>query len=191
MEKISTPHLRREGELLVVARNQPLPELCWFTGETAQRRVTCLFHWHPRPFGGGTPGLGLVIESLRYYLQDVHKVRIDVPMTLGLYRKWVRGWIFVGISFLFAVATVVALLLVQQWIDSLPKGPERQALNTWLIPAIAFGGFALIALFSCIPYYTMPMPTARFKPTRLTDTHLWLSGLPEEFLRRLDDVPRR
>jgi hypothetical protein len=184
---LSSPHLWREGNVLVIERDRPLPDVCWLSGEPATRRIACLFHWSPERFAPTHGELVMVAEAIRYYVADVQKARIDVPLADDLCRKRVAGWINFTLAAVCAVATIAGLLLGQAWIDGLPKGPQRQALNTWLVPGIALGGFGLMGVFACLSYYRMPMPTARLKPTRITETHVWLSGAAPSLLARLDD----
>jgi hypothetical protein len=184
---LDSPHLWREGDVLVVERDRPLPDICWLSATSATRRISCWFHWSAEPFVPTQGGVVMVFESLLYYFKDVSRARIEVPMADTLCRKRVLGWICLWLTVLCAVATVAALLLGQAWIDAMPKGPERQALDVWAIPAIALGGFALLACFAMLSYYGMPMPTARLRPVRITETHVRLSGAPPALLAMLPD----
>lgn len=184
---LNSPYLWREGNVLVVQRDRPLPDVCWLSATSATRRISCWFHWSPQTFAPTHGGVVMVVEALIYYFKDVSKARIEVPMADSLCRKRVFGWICLWLAALTVVVTVPALLLGQLWIDAMPKGPERQTLDTWLIPAIALGGFVLLSCFAMLSYYRMPMPTARLKPVRITETHVWLSGAPPSLLDMLMD----
>ena len=99
------------------------------------------------PPGLGMPGGGQTVPSPGFDLALSALASGDFTAALEIATREYRGGVRAG---------------GQQWIDSLPKGPERNFYNHWGIPAIAFGGFGLIAACSCVSYYTMPMPTARF-----------------------------
>lgn len=177
----------RDANVAVIDRRCPLPDVCILSGAAASRRVRVLFHFRATHLIGGTGHADTLLEGLRYYFQDVPKALLQLPMADALCRRRAWGWFFLVLTFVMAVATIVGLIVSQQAIDALPAGPQKKSLNDWLVPTIAFGGFALLAVCSAFSYYIMPMPTVRLKVHNITETHVWLEGAAPEFLDALDD----
>ncbi len=173
----------REGDILVVRRDRPLPPVCIFTGQPAPRRVPCLFHWNERPLAGGGP-LGL----LRHYWQNVAKAKLDIPLAEPLMARRRVGWLLIGLTAIMAAAMIGGVVGIQVYIASLPEGPVKEQWNDLGPPAAALGGFLLTAIPFLASYKIMPMPTVRLKPVRITDECVWLAGAAKDYL---DQIPER
>ncbi len=173
----------REGDILVVRRDRPLPPVCLLTGQAAQQRVPCLFHWNVRPLAGGGP-LGL----LRHYWQNVAKAKLEIPLAEPLMARRRVGWLLIGLTAVMAAVMVGGVVGIQVYIGSLPEGPVKEQWKELGPPAAALGGFLLTAIPFLASYKIMPMPTVRLKPVRITDECVWLSGVAKEYL---DQIPER
>ncbi len=176
------PAAWREGDVLVVCRDRPLPMVCVLSGRPAKGYVKCLFHWHDRPLAASGPG-----GVLWQYARDVWKVPLDVPLAGDLMRRRTIGWLLFGLTALVALATIGGLVAVQVYLGGLPAGPEREWWKDLGVPIIAMGGVLLTCLAMLGSYKIMPMPTVRLKPVRATQTHLWLSGAAPEYLAQLPE----
>jgi hypothetical protein len=172
----------REGDVLVVRREEPLPPICVFSGQPARRYVKCLFHWQERPLAGGGVG-GL----FWHYARDVWKVPLNVPLSDNLMRRRTIGWLLFGLTALLALATIGGLVGAQVYLSGLAAGPERKWWNDLGVPIIAMGGVLLTCLAMIGSYKIMPMPTVRLKAVRASETHLWLSGAAPEYLAQLPE----
>jgi hypothetical protein len=173
----------RERNLVVIRRGHPLPPVCLISGEATTQWIPCLFHWREKafkPVGGGR--IALVFGLLRYYFKHVWKARLDIPMSDALFRKRRIGWVFFALAGLLGVATAAGVLFGQWWIDTMPRGPERERLTHWLIPGVGMGGGVLTTCFGLLSHKLMPMPTQLLKVIRITETHVWLSGAAPSYL---------
>ncbi len=169
----------REGDVLVVRRDRPMPPVCVFTGQPAVRTVKCLFHWQEKPPAGGIGGLAL------NYARDVWKVPLAVPLADDLMRRRTIGWILFGLTAWLGISTIALLIGAQVYLGGLPAGPEKKWWNDLGVPIIAMGGVILTCFAMLGSYKIMPMPTVRLKPVRADDKHLWLTGAAPEYLAQL------
>jgi len=176
-----TPEATTFGDSVTIDRHAELPGVCVFTGETTTKRIRCLFHWKTTPFNAGTGPVESAIEGLRFYMKEVPKAAISMPVSETIYRRRNIAVCFIGVAVVAVIATCVALILGQQWIDAMPKGPQKQQLNDWLIPAVAFGGFGIIAISALIANRLMPGLTTKLKVLEITGSHVRLSGACEAF----------
>lgn len=174
------------GETVTIARSLPLPDICILTGEQTSKRIRCLFHWKTTPFHAGVGPIEALVEGLRFYVQDVPKAVLQVPVSEALYRRKNRAIVLIGIAVLATIATCLGLLFGQQWIDAMPKGPQKKQLNDFLIPAIAVGGFGLILPSALLASRWMPGLTTKLKVEEITATHIRLSGVCREFRQALE-----
>jgi hypothetical protein len=178
----TTEGVWREGDVLVVRRDRQLPPICVLSGQPAQRRVPCLFHWNERPIAGGGP-LGLV----RHYWQNVWKAKLDIPLAEPLMFRRKIGWLLFALTAVMAVAWIGGLVGIQAYIASMPDGPDKKEWRDLGPPIVALGGLVLVAIPFLASYYVMPMPTVRLKPLRITDECVWLSGAAKEYLAQIPE----
>ncbi len=174
------------GETVTIDRSLPLPDICVLTGEQTSKRIRCLFHWKTTPFHAGVGPIEALVEGLRFYVQDVPKAVLQVPVCEAVYRRKNRAIVLIGIAVLATIATCLGLLFGQQWIDAMPKGPQKKRLNDFLIPAIAVGGFGLILPSALLANRWMPGLTTKLKVEEITATHIRLSGVCREFRQALE-----
>lgn len=170
-----------DGTVAILDRRLPLPDRCILSGESTQRKVSYLFHWKRDLFYAGSSPVEALFRGVIFYFGNVPKATLALPLSRKL--DWNRklAWVLVGIAMLFAVATVIGLLVGQERINAMPAGPDKTFLNDWLIPGIALLGFAGIMAPSAIAYQIMPMPTKSLKVLQITESHVWLAGVAEEF----------
>jgi hypothetical protein len=174
------------GETVTIDRSRPVPGICILTGERTSKHIRCLFHWKTTPFHAGIGPIEALIEGLRFYFQDVPKAVLQVPVSESLYRRRNAAIVLIGVAVLATVATCLGLLFGQQWIDAMPKGPQKKQLNDLLIPALAFGGFGIIAPCALLAGRWMPGLTTKLKVEEITATHIRLSGVCTEFRQALE-----
>ena len=176
-----TSEATTSGDSVTIDRHAELPGVCVFTGETTTKRIRCLFHWKTTPFHPGISPEGMAIKGLLFYMKEVPKAMLLMPVSETIYRRRNIAVCFIGVAVVAAIATCVTLILGQQWIDAMPKGPQKQQLNDLLIPAVAFGGFGIIAISAWIANNLMPGLTTKLKVLEITDSHVRLSGACEAF----------
>jgi hypothetical protein len=177
------PAVWREADIVVVRRDRPLPPLCLFTGQPAEQRVACLFHWNERPMaGGGFQSL------LQHYWQNVWKAKLDIPLAPPLMARRKIGWLLFALTAVMALVMIGGVVGIQVYIASLPDGPTKKQWKDMGPPVAALGGFVLTAIPFLASYKIMPMPTVRLKPVRITSEQVWLAGAAKEYL---DQIPSR
>lgn len=194
MDRPSTcSHLWREGDVVVIERDQAmdLPPYCLLTGERTEKSVVCLFHKAKTLVEGGVHPLHTLLNLLQFYIHDVDRVRVRVPLAAHLYRRWIWGWWLMSGIALIAIATICGLFGLQSWIDGLPKGEAKGFYNDLVVPGVALGGFALIAVLVLITSKIMPTLTTRLKPFRVDEDHIALEGAAKEYLALLRDGEER
>lgn len=185
----SLPGHGRLGSTAVISRTEPLPDICILSGEPATRRITCLFHWKTSNFEAGVSEIETLLRGLVYYVKDVPKALLKLPLSDRLLRRRRLAWVLVSLSVIITIATVVGLLLGQQWINALPPGPNKKSLNDLLIPGIALGGFIGMLTSALVASRIMPMLTVRLRAVQITETQVLLAGAAPEFLDHLPELP--
>lgn len=173
-------------ETVTIDRSLPLPDICVLTGEQTSKRIRCLFHWKTTPFHAGAGPIEALVEGLRFYVQDVPKAVLQVPVSESVYRRRNLAIILIGVAVLATIATCLGLLFGQQWIDAMPKGPQKKQLNDFLVPAIAVGGFGIILPSALLANRWMPGLTTKLNVEEITATHIRLSGVCREFRQALE-----
>lgn len=174
------------GDSVTIDRQAALPNICVFTGETTTKTIRCLFHWKTTPFNASVSPVGTAIKGLLFYMKEVPKASLLMPVSESIYRRRNIAVCLIAVTVIAAIATCVSLIVGQQWIDAMPKGPQKQQLNNLLIPAVAFGGFAIIAISALIANRLMPGLTTKLKVLEITDSHVRLSGACEAFRRAVE-----
>lgn len=174
------------SDIVTIDRSLPLPNVCILTGEETSKKIRCLFHWKTTPFHAGVGPLETIFEGFRFYLQDVPKADLCVPVSKSIYRRRMLAILLIGMSVVATIATCLALLLGQQWIDSMPKGPLQKQLNDFLIPGIAILGVAVILPGALVANKLMPGITTTLNVEQITATHIRLRGVSQEFRKALE-----
>ena len=174
------------ADIVTIDRSLPLPNVCILTGEETSKKIRCLFHWKTTPFHAGVGPLETIIEGFRFYLQDVPKADLQVPVSKSIHRRRTLAILLIGITVVATIATCLALLFGQQWIDSMPKGPLQKQLNDFLIPGIALFGVAVILPSALLASKLMPGITTTLKVEQITASHIRLRGVSQEFRKALE-----
>ena len=157
------------------------------TGESAICHVPHVFRWRKTPFvAGGTPWDTLLL-GLVFWFRDVPKASLTIPLSRRLVGRRRLSRFLTAIVLLAAIATVAALLISQHAIDGMPKGPRRSSLNAWLVPAIAVGGWIVIASAGWGAYHLAPRWQG-LTTLQITDTHVYLEGVAADCLATLPEL---
>ena len=157
----------REGNVLVMHKNAVLPDICLKSNQPANQRIKLNYSWH-NPIIALTILIGVLIYVILAIVLS-KKAAIDIPLTsqwvkkrrLRIVMTWLLSFaclscIFLGIAVLsYESETIGALLMLSSLV--------------LFFVAIIFGS-AMATLF---------------KPTKITDTHVWLKGVNREFLNTL------
>jgi len=163
------PGLWREGNVLVLHKMAPLPNICLKSNQPAERRLKRNLQWHhPAVFLAIIPGL-LVYAIIALIVMK--KATLHVPLTEEWFsRRRTRmliSWGMVGLSVLLFIVGVMN-------VDSTDWG-------AFLI----IGGIVL-----CLASAIFGLIACRlFTPKRITDEYVWLKGVHPEFLDRLPVWP--
>ncbi|MCA9107043.1 MAG: hypothetical protein R3B96_12435 [Pirellulaceae bacterium] len=179
----------RRGDVAWLSREDELPKVCVVTGEPASRQLKCLFHFRETPFHSGALPIDTILQGIIYYVRDVPKAAIRLPISAEVVFRRRIGWSLTALLVLVAIGTCAGLYFGQLAINDLPKGPDRSWLNDLGIPLLAVGGFATIAVLLLVITKIMPMPTGSFEVQAITAQHVALRGLAQEFLAELPEAP--
>lgn len=162
------PGLWRQGNVLVMHKHAPLPDICLKSNLPATRRIKRNLQWHH-------PAIALsILAGLLIYvilaLILTKRATIHVPLTEEWYERrkrrmifsWVAGLVFIGLM-------VLGIALLVQTEE---------------------GMYALLLLFGFIGgLITLIVGTnmvGLVTPKRITDDYVWLKGVHPDFLNRLD-----
>ena len=159
--------LWREGNLLVMHKNARLRDTCVKTGEPASHSVKRKVTWHP-PWIIVTILLGILIYAFLAIIMT-KRAKLSFPLSEAAYRNR-RSWLMrTWLAGLLCIAAIVGgfFLLV---------GEVSDALGVSLL----IGGF--VGGIVCL---IVGQNTARIlKPTKITDSHVWLKGVHENLLKQ-------
>jgi hypothetical protein len=153
------PGHARSGELAVIDRRIPLPPVCVLSGREAKKRITCLFHWRETVLNAGGGGFEALVSILFFYLLDVPKAVLRLPLSNVLVFRRKIGFVLVLMLIIASIATISGITISQQRINAMPEGPDRKLLNDWLVPGIAVGGFAVMMIFFWASHVLTPTIT--------------------------------
>jgi hypothetical protein len=158
--------LWRQGNLLVMHKAAPLPDICLKSNEPATRRLKRKLSWHH-------PAIYLVILAhLLIYIVVALIVRktatIHIPLTEDWYQRRQRRMFFAWAMILLSALLLVASIVFFESHELAPLG---------IIAAILLGlGAAIYGLVAC----------RLVAPKRMTDEYIWLKGVHHDFLARLE-----
>jgi hypothetical protein len=155
-----------EGDLLVMHKLAPLPEICLKSNQPAKQRLKRNLSWHH-------PGYFLfILLHILIYVIVALIVRKSATIYIPLSEEWFarrrrRMQIAWGLILLSVVMFCVAIPYVDQqsWAPFLMIGAFPLAL-----------GAAIWGLLMCRMVW----------PKRMTDQYIWLKGVHPDFLRRLE-----
>jgi hypothetical protein len=167
------PGLWREGNILVMHKLAPLPDICLLSNQPAERRLKKKLQWHHPAIALSILAGVLIYVVLAMILTK--RATIQMPLTQDWYDRRQRRLMFAwGVGLACIALMVIGIVLTAQ-----TDHPEYLLLVLagfigGLITLIA--GQALIGLVA---------------PKRMTDEYIWLKGVNPAFLDRLEVWPYR
>lgn len=158
--------LWRQGNLLVMHKAAPLPDICRLSNQPAKRRLKRSLSWHH-------PAVYLlVLLHLLIYIVVALIIRKTATIHIPLSDEWFairqRRMIFSWSAILLSVvmfAVAVSVVDQQAW------APFEIILSIFLGL-----GAAIYGLLAC----------RLIVPTRITDKYVWIKGVHPDFLNRLE-----
>ena len=158
--------LWRQGNVLVMHKAAPLPDICLKSNGKATRRLPRSLSWHhPAIFI-------LVVISPIIYIIVALVVRKTATIQLPLTDEWYarRRW-----RMLIAWSLVLTCILLFVVGGAFA---EQLAIAPWLMVGSVFGllGAAIYGLVAC----------RLVTPQRINDQYIWLKGVHPDFLNRLE-----
>jgi hypothetical protein len=159
--------LWRQGNMLVMHKLAPLPDICLKSNQPATRRLKRTLHWHhPAIF------IALLISPLIYIILALvlqKRAIIHMPMTDEWFaRRRTRMLIAWGLALFSILLAVGAGVLAETIGDATPL---------IFISALVTGlGGLIFGLVSC----------RMISPQRITDEYVWINGVHPDFLNRLE-----
>jgi H+/Cl- antiporter ClcA len=161
--------LWRQGNVLVMHKLAPLPDICLKSNQPAMRRLKRSLSWHhPAVF------LIILVHILIYIVVALvvrKTAKIHIPLTEEWFairrRRMILSWSMILLSVVMFGAAVSVV--------------DQQAWAPWiLIIAIFLGlGAAIYGLLACRLVW----------PKRMTDEYIWLKGVHSDYLARLEVWP--
>lgn len=160
--------LWRQGNVLVMHKLAPLPEICLKSNQPATRRLTRKLQWH-HPLIGLTILAGVLVYLILAMIL-MKRATIHIALTEEWFAIRRRRILF---AWGLALTGVLLLIAGVAFIDQ-TNSP---------LPLIVI--FAAIALFVTSLIYGQ-YATALVSPKRMTDDYIWLKGVHPDFLDRLE-----
>lgn len=158
--------LWRQGEILVMHKDAPLPDICLKSNEPATRRLKRSLSWHPPAW------YLLIFLHLLIYVVAAVLVRktatIYIPLTEEWYARRQR-------RMLFAWGTILACVVL---FGTAVAYVDHEAWAPWVLIASMLLALAaaVYGLLGCRMVW----------PKRMTDQYIWLKGVHPDFLNRLE-----
>jgi hypothetical protein len=163
--------LWREGGVLVMHKNAPLPDICIKSNEPAVRRLKRKLQWH-HPAIGLTILIGVLIYVILAMILT-KRATIHIAMT----DEW-----FARRSRRMLIAWGLALAAVLMFVGSFFTIEVADGV------VFAFLIFASVVLLIAAPIYGQAACRMVW-PKRMTDDYIWLKGVHPGFLDRLEAFP--
>lgn len=165
----------RDGKRLVMSKNADLPYRCVKTNEPAETLLRRKLSWHsPLVFLSIFAGL-LIYVVLALVIRKQADIRVPITYRIANRRLWAiaAGWL----SALGGLTVIIlACILLSDSQDPL----WRNAL-----PIIMIGGI----LFILVSAIVSAMIASVVRPSRITDSHVWLKGVHPGYLALLPEWP--
>ena len=157
--------LWREGNLLVMHKNARLRVTCVKTGEPASQSVKRKVTWHP-PWITVTILMGILIYAILAIMMT-KRATLSFPLSEAAYRNR-RSW------------------LMRTWIAGLLCAVGFVSGFFLLVNQIIFGVVLLIggAIGGIVCLVVGQSTASILKPTKITDSHVWLKGVHENLLKQ-------
>jgi hypothetical protein len=159
--------LWRQGNMLVMHKMAPLPDICLKSNQPATRRLKRTLHWHhPAIF------IAVLISALFYIILALilqKRAIVQMAMTEEWFaRRRMRMLIAWGLG-LFGILLGIGAGVLHETLG------EATPLIIFLAFIVALGGL-IYGLIAC----------RMITPQRITDQYVWIKGVHPEFLNRLE-----
>jgi hypothetical protein len=160
--------LWRQGNILVMHKAAPLPDICVKSNQPAQRRLKRNLHWHH-------PALALLIliGILVYVVVALiltKRATIMLPLTEEWYARRQRRLLIAWSWGLVSLALIVGGIALAIQTDRGEFGLAALAGFISGLAALIYGQYACSLV----------------RPKRMTDQYIWLVGAHPDFLNRLE-----
>jgi hypothetical protein len=165
------PGLWRQGNLLVMHKLAPLPDICLLSNQPATRRLKRNLQWH-HPLIALSILAGVLIYVILALILT-KRATIHIPLTDDWYERRKRRLIFSWVAGLVFLAMMIVGFALAISLDD--------GTYALLIPVGFIGG--LIALVAGTSLCGL------VHPKRITDEYVWLKGVHPDFLNRLEVWP--
>ena len=160
--------LWRQGNLLVMHKSAPIPDVCWLSNQPSRRRLKRTLHWHQPAIY-----IILLISPLIYIIVALimqQKATIQLPLSEEWYaRRRTRMLIAWAISLLLGPAMFVGGLLIG---DAMKEAAVVLVMGGVLTSLAGL----IYGLVSC----------RLITPNRITSEYAWVKGVHPEYLNRLE-----
>jgi len=155
-----------QGDLLVMHKLAPLPEICIKSNLPATRRLKRSLSWHH-------PGYYLfILLHILIYIVVALIVRKSATIYIPLTEEW-----FARRRRRMMIAWVLILSCIAMFCAAIPYADQQPWAPFVMIAAVPLAlGAAIWGLIMCRMVW----------PKRITDQYVWLKGVHPEYLRRLE-----
>jgi hypothetical protein len=154
-----------------------LPQVCTFCGEPAVTRVKRNFAWHPQWVWVLILVNVLIAAIVAMILTK--KMTVRVPACDRHEGFWRRKAIILSLTFLIVVAFGIGWIVF-----AVNQGPGNDEITGWLCGA-GFGVFILWLIVAGV------WGAQGVRPTEITDRHIRLTGVHNDFIAALEDDRER
>ena len=170
--------LWRDGNVLVMHKEAQLPNLCVKSGAIADEEgIRRRLQWHP-PWIAFTILAGLLVYVI-LALVMTKRATITIPLCADEKQKR-RSWLAVNWIIGLGGLAITLGCIGGFAVINRPSGELSIALMIGIVVGI-IGMLAALVIGQIV---------ARIlKPTKITDTHLWLKGVHESILSQLPPIP--
>ncbi len=163
--------LWRQGNILVMHKMAPLPDICLKSNQPATRRLKRNLQWH-HPAIALTILAGLLIYVILALILT-KRAYLQIPLTEEWYatrqRRLIYAW---GVGLVFLAMIPLGIVLAVQ--------SDEPGYLLLLLLGVIGGLFTLIGGQAAV---------GMVSPQRITDEYVWLKGVHPDFLNRLEVWP--
>jgi hypothetical protein len=163
--------LWRQGNVMVMHRHAPLPDICLKSNQPTQKRLKRNLQWH-HPAIALTILAGVLIYIILAAILT-KRATILVPLTEEWFRRRRTRLL---VAWLTGLAGLGLMVLGFVMLADSEEGMYALLLVAGLVVAL---GALIFGQYAC----------AMVRPTRMTDEYLWLKGVHPEYLNRLEPWP--
>jgi hypothetical protein len=163
--------LWRDGNILVMHKLAPLPDICVLSNEPTVSRISRKLQWH-HPMLALTIFIGVPVYIILALIMT-KRATIQLPLTQDWIARRQRRMIFAWVAGLLCLGLIVGGIALAIQMDD----PSYLLL---MLLGIVGGLAALIGGQAAVGLVT---------PKRMTDDYIWLKGVHPDFLNRLEQWP--